>query len=71
MNAELAAKWEREMNKRNSYLQRFGMSLVTFTDNDLKSLDACFAIVVDYLSRRGHQQPNYNREISRLQSLQN
>lgn len=36
VNDELKAKWEKEMHKRNEYLQRYGLTLITFTDSDLQ-----------------------------------
>ncbi len=52
VNAELAATWEREMQKRNSYFQRFNIPIVTFTDSALADTQSCFRTVAGYLSER-------------------
>jgi len=52
VNAELAAQWEKEQKKRNAYFQDYGISIITFTDTDLKDMDKCFAVMMKYLSER-------------------
>lgn len=44
-----AEKFQREMKKRNEYFKRFGITTLTFTDEDLKDMDAVFADVSEYL----------------------
>ncbi len=69
VNEELKEKWEKEMHKRNEYLQRYGVTLVTFTDSDLQDMDKCFSVMGSYLSERSEQANDINREESRLERL--
>lgn len=52
LNRQLAAKWQKEVSKRNAYFQTYGVSVVTFADDDLKDIDACFARVEAALRAR-------------------
>ena len=69
VNEELKAKWEKEMHKRNEYLERYGVTLVTFTDGDLQDMDKCFAAIRSVLSERTEQANNIKREENRLERL--
>jgi hypothetical protein len=71
MNQELAKKWEKEMDKRNKYLQKYGISLVTFTDKDLQDLDYCFEHIANVLRARSAQPANLQVEQQRLSELFN
>ncbi|MEM7306352.1 MAG: topoisomerase II [Planctomycetota bacterium] len=51
-NVELLEKWEHEMAKRNEYFDRFGLSVKTFTDGQLRDMDACFGAIAQVLSAR-------------------
>ena len=42
VNEELSMKWDKEMKKRNDYFASFDISTLTFTDENLKDIDACF-----------------------------
>ncbi|OCQ44824.1 topoisomerase II [Aeromonas veronii] len=53
MNRDLTEQWKKEMDKRNDYFSKFGITTITFTDEDLKDIDACFDIIAKYLSARG------------------
>lgn len=53
MNRDLSEQWKKEMDKRNDYFSKFGITTITFTDEDLKDIDACFDIIAKYLSARG------------------
>lgn len=66
VNQELRVKWEREMHKRNDYLQKFGLSLMTFTDSDLADIDNCFEVIKSALSERSGQTQDLNLEEQRL-----
>ena len=66
VNQELRVKWEREMHKRNDYLQKFGLSLITFTDSDLADIDNCFEVIKSALSERSGQTQDLNLEEQRL-----
>jgi len=52
VNAELAEKWEGEMHKRNEYFQEYGITTITFTDDDLADMSKCFETMQGYLSKR-------------------
>lgn len=52
INAEVAANWERECDKRNSYFSKYGITTITFTDSHLKDIDACFEQIKIYLLKR-------------------
>lgn len=69
VNEELKEKWEKEMHKRNEYLQRYGVTLVTFTDSDLQDIDKCFAVISKVLIERAEQANDIKREESRLERL--
>ena len=69
VNNELRAKWEKEMHKRNEYLQRFGLTLITFTDSDLQDIDSCFERMKEVLQERDDVNSSIEVEESRLQKL--
>lgn len=69
VNEELKEKWEKEMHKRNEYLERFGVTLVTFTDSDLLHIDKCFATIYSVLSERLEQTTDIKKEEIRLDRL--
>jgi len=52
INAELAARWEREMAKRNAYFAKYAITTVTFTDARLADMDNCFEAMAAYLRAR-------------------
>jgi hypothetical protein len=52
MNAELANAWEHEMDKRNAYFEKYGISVLTFADAQLKDLDMCFEHMRERLQER-------------------
>lgn len=69
VNEELKVKWEKEMHKRNEYLERYGVTLVTFTDGDLQDIDKCFSVICKVLSERAEQANDIMKEESRLERL--
>ena len=69
INEELKGKWEKEMHKRNEYLRRYGVTLVTFTDSDLQNIDRCFVEIQSVLNKRAEQANDIKREESRLDRL--
>lgn len=69
VNEELTKKWEKEMHKRNEYLERYGVTLVTFTDSDLQDIDKCFSVICKMLSERIEQANDIKKEESRLERL--
>lgn len=46
LNADLAAKWTRESDKRNRYFRDYGINVVTFSDPELENIDACFDAII-------------------------
>lgn len=52
INEDLAAKWDKEMEKRNAYFASYGITTITFADSHLANMDACFEIVAQHLSAR-------------------
>ena len=52
INKELAEKWNKECAKRNEYFAQFGITTITFSDNDLQHIDDCFEIMKMYLEKR-------------------
>ena len=69
VNDELKAKWEKEMHKRNEYLQKYGLTLITFTDSDLQDMDDCFDKMKAVLQERADADNSIEVEESRLQIL--
>lgn len=52
INSELATQWERESDKRNQYYSRYGISVITFTNQHLVDMDSCFDTIKKYLNER-------------------
>ena len=52
LNRELAVAWQREVAKRNAYFQTYGVTVVTFADDDLKNMDGCFGQIEAILRAR-------------------
>jgi hypothetical protein len=69
LNAELAAQWEKEMRKRNSYFSTFGITTVTFTGNDLQDMDQCFEEMKRLLSEREAEPLVLTDELEALDTL--
>lgn len=69
VNAELKIKWEGEMKKRNRYFKKFGITTVTFTDEDLTDLDDCFEVMADYLAERPEEDMSLDSQIEALEAL--
>jgi hypothetical protein len=62
--------FEKEMGKRNDYFEKFGITTITFTDNNLKNIDACFKTMKEYLVPQGTNmpsQPEVDEEIENYQ----
>jgi hypothetical protein len=69
VNEELAKKWGKEMDKRNRYFQEFGITTVTFTDDDLTDLDACFTQIETYLSERPEDETSVEEQLEAIDAL--
>lgn len=66
INAEGAAKWAKEMTKRNSYFAEYGIQTVTFTDPELKDLSACFENMRNYLTKRSAKPADLKKSLKKL-----
>lgn len=69
VNEELSKKWDKEMKKRNDYFTSFDISTLTFTDENLKDIDACFEEIKKYLSARPDNPIILEDEIERLKNI--
>lgn len=69
MNKDLAVKWSREMQKRNEYFQQFGITIMTFTDDHLVDMAACFKSMEYYLSKRRSERKSVNDLINEIITL--
>jgi len=69
VNEELSVKWDKEMKKRNDYFASFDISTLTFTDENLKDIDACFEEIKKYLSARPNNPIILENEIERLKNI--
>ena len=69
VNDELKTAWEKEMHKRNDYLKEYGLSLITFTDSDLKDMDGCFEQIKAVLEERMDGENNIQVEENRLRTI--
>lgn len=71
VNEELKTAWEKEMHKRNDYLLEYGLSLMTFTDNDLSNIDNCFQQMKNVIEEREANEISIQVEENRLLELIN
>ncbi|MEK2012400.1 topoisomerase II [Vibrio parahaemolyticus] len=69
MNRDLSQKWTKEMEKRNDYFSKFGITTITFTDEKLKDIDACFDIISKYLSTRREAQNTLTGSLDKVNEL--
>lgn len=69
INAQLCKRWEKEMNKRNDYFSQFDITTITFTDNKLRDMDACFEAMKQYLAMRADEPVYYDEELLALLAL--
>lgn len=69
MNQSLGEDWGKEMQKRNEYFARFGITTVTFADQDLADLDACFSVIEQYLSERNSEAPKIEESLDQARSV--
>ncbi|EGQ7854813.1 topoisomerase II [Vibrio vulnificus] len=69
MNRDLSLKWTKEMEKRNDYFSKFGITTITFTDEELKDIDACFDIISKYLSTRGVAKNTLTGSLDKVNEL--
>lgn len=69
MNKDLSKKWAHEMQKRNEYFQQFGITTITFTDDDLADMNKCFQAMKYYLEKRKPEQQSIEQQINEIISL--
>lgn len=69
VNAELSEKWNKEMQKRNDYFEQFGITTVTFSDDNLSDINKCFKKMKNYLSARPDEPINLADEIEELKHI--
>lgn len=69
VNEDLKEKWEKEMSKRNDYFKTFGITIITFTDSDLKDINKCFDIIREKLNERPKSKPLLANQIDRLKNF--
>lgn len=67
INTELSQKWSREMDKRNSYFSKYGISTITFTNRELANMDRCFNRVKELLSERSVDATNLENAMSEVE----
>lgn len=69
LNEDLSKQWGKEMRKRNEYFNSFGISTITFTDEDLKDMDKCFLKIEKHLSARPLDSVDLDEQVAILKSL--
>jgi hypothetical protein len=69
VNAELSKKWNKEMTKRNEYFSQFGITTVTFTDDDLTDMKKCFETMKGVLAKRPIEKIDLEEEIAKIEKL--
>lgn len=70
VNAELAKDWEKEVDKRNDYFEKFGITTITFADKDLGDIDACFSRIKYFLDQRTKKRVSVSEALENLSKLQ-
>lgn len=69
VNAELSEKWNKEMAKRNKYFENFGITTITFTDDNLIDIPNCFNKFEQYLSNRPAEKLNLEKQLKELERI--
>lgn len=68
-NELVKQEWENEMEKRNAYFGKFGITTVTFTDSRLKDLDECFHAIESKLKARLPDKKSIDAELASIRNL--
>lgn len=71
INNEIKEKWEKEMKKRNEFFSQYGITVITFTDNQLADIDNCFNTIKCYLEQRCCGKANFEEQEERLTQILN
>jgi hypothetical protein len=69
LNQELSVQWESEAVKRNKYFDKYGISVVTFTDSSLKDIPNCFSKIQSILSEREESKPSIQASLLAINRL--
>ncbi|GMX66233.1 hypothetical protein Elgi_55050 [Paenibacillus elgii] len=69
LNRELSSKWNKEMTKRNEYFSSFGITTITFTDEQLSDIDNCFKQIEITLKERINEKPNLNSQLETFKRI--
>ena len=69
INIELKSKWNKEVIKRNSYFLDYGITTITFSDDDLQNIDNCFSVVSKFLSKRPRKSLSLKRQVKDLKEF--
>ncbi len=68
INEELKMKWQKEIDKRNQYFSKYGITVLTFADDELENLDECFSVIRKYLMQRA-PTINLKDELSKIEGM--
>ena len=66
VNKELKIKWNNEISKRNRYFLDYGITTVTFSDDELVNISSCFDILKQILSKRPKKSQSLKQCIADL-----
>lgn len=69
LNEELKIKWNKEIAKRNKYFFDYGITTITYSDDDLEEIKNCFSIIEGYLSKRTSAALSLDEQIKDLKSF--
>ncbi|MBN8686958.1 MAG: hypothetical protein J0M10_08065 [Chitinophagales bacterium] len=69
LNKDLLDKWNKEMDKRNSYFEQFGITTLTFTDDKLADMNSCNKTIGYYLSKREKEKKTVEQLTSEILAL--
>jgi hypothetical protein len=69
VNAQLAKDWEKEVDKRNDYFEKYGITTITFADKDLGDIEACFSKIKYFLDQRAKQNVSVSVALENLLKL--
>ncbi|ADU61425.1 MAG: topoisomerase II [Pseudodesulfovibrio sp.] len=70
MNEELSKQWAKEVKKRNDYFETFGITTVTFADDQLKDMGDCYSKIEEYLSKRPEKRKYLDEVMVEVENFQ-
>ncbi len=62
INSELNNKWNKEIDKRNTFRDAYKIDIITFSDKDLVNIDKCFDVIAQNLKTFNNESNNIARE---------